>query len=301
MFEQDQLIQSPVSGTTGGRVQLDLSSYIDPAFQSICWDCKYGKFVRSKNGRHRCRVVLQHKGVDFRLETNASMEGAQAWSPDRAMRKLSKSLTPGAAGQLTGPDGFQAAEGQAQEGGGAGAPAEGECGAGGPAGAAGTPDGRTQDSTAAQMALAIRAEQLAESAFQTICFDCKYGKYMRSKNGRHRCRIILRHAGPDFRGDGSLELPRSSWDGRQQNSKARLQLASPGLNANGAAGTAAPPPPEGYPPSDGQDPAAAPPSDCTHCAHTRPPLPPAGRRGDGVGAEAPAWNEAPQSEPPGAP
>ena len=135
MFEQDQLIQSPVSGTTGGRVQLDLSSYIDPAFQSICWDCKYGKFVRSKNGRHRCRVVLQHKGVDFRLETNASMEGAQAWSPDRAMRKLSKSLTPGAAGQLTGPDGFQAAEGQTQEGGGAGAPAEGECGADGPAGA----------------------------------------------------------------------------------------------------------------------------------------------------------------------
>jgi hypothetical protein len=36
----------------------------DSEFKTICWECKYGKSAKSKNGWYRCRMLLKHKEPD---------------------------------------------------------------------------------------------------------------------------------------------------------------------------------------------------------------------------------------------
>lgn len=39
----------------------------------------------------------------------------------------------------------------------------------------------------------------SESEFKTICYECKYGRSSKSKNGWYRCRLVLKHTDPDFK------------------------------------------------------------------------------------------------------
>ena len=45
------------------------------AFQSVCWDCKWGIYKQRKNGVKRCRGVHSHDACDWRVDPRLAEEG----------------------------------------------------------------------------------------------------------------------------------------------------------------------------------------------------------------------------------
>ena len=63
-----------------------------------------------------------------------------------------------------------------------------------------------------------------DSEFKTICYECKYGKSSKSKNGWYRCRLLLKHTDPDFKPmeDATISSGRSTSESTRANKRVKL-------------------------------------------------------------------------------